>query len=61
MGARLTRGRGAGSDPEVGRAAALEDTEQLIELLGESDMVFVTAGHSLIRQKGPNTPSNNPA
>ena len=44
LGSRLTRGRGAGSDPEVGRAAALEDTEQLIELLGESDMVFVTAG-----------------
>ncbi len=44
LGARLTRGRGAGGDPEVGRAAALEDTEQLIELLGDADMVFVTAG-----------------
>ena len=44
VGSKLTRGRGAGSDPEVGRAAALEDTERLIELLGESDMVFVTAG-----------------
>ena len=44
LGSRLTRGRGAGGDPEVGRAAALEDTEQLIELLGDSDMVFVTAG-----------------
>jgi cell division protein FtsZ len=40
IGSKLTRGRGAGSDPEVGRAAALEDTE----LLGDSDMVFVTAG-----------------
>ena len=44
LGSRLTLGRGAGSDPEVGRAAALEDTEKLIELLGDADMVFVTAG-----------------
>ena len=44
IGAKLTSGRGAGSDPEVGRAAALEDTERLIELLGDCDMVFVTAG-----------------
>ncbi len=44
IGSKLTHGRGAGSDPEVGRAAALEDTERLIELLGDADMVFVTAG-----------------
>ena len=44
IGSRLTNGRGAGSDPDIGREAALEDTERLIELLGESDMVFVTAG-----------------
>lgn len=44
LGSRLTSGRGAGSNPEIGREAALEDTERLIELLGESDMVFVTAG-----------------
>ena len=44
IGVRLTRGRGAGADPEVGRAAALEETERLIELLEESDMVFVTTG-----------------
>jgi cell division protein FtsZ len=44
IGSKLTHGRGAGSDPEVGRAAALEDTERLIELLGDTDMVFVTAG-----------------
>ena len=44
LGSRLTGGRGAGSNPEVGREAALEDTERLIELLGDSDMVFVTAG-----------------
>lgn len=44
IGAKLTAGRGAGSNPEVGRKAALEDTERLIELLSESDMVFVTSG-----------------
>ena len=44
LGSRLTSGRGAGSNAEVGREAALEDTERLIELLGDSDMVFVTAG-----------------
>ena len=44
IGQKLTAGRGAGSNPEVGRKAALEDTERLIELLSESDMVFVTSG-----------------
>lgn len=44
IGVRLTRGRGAGADPEVGRAAALEETERLIELLEDTDMVFVTSG-----------------
>jgi cell division protein FtsZ len=44
IGSKLTSGRGAGSDPEIGRKAALEDTERLIELLSDSDMVFVTAG-----------------
>src|SRR6185503_16456659 len=37
-------GLGAGSDPEVGRQAALEDTERIIEILEGADMVFVTAG-----------------
>ncbi len=44
IGAKLTSGRGAGSSPEIGRKAALEDTERLIELLSDSDMVFVTTG-----------------
>jgi len=44
IGAKLTAGRGAGSSPEVGRKAALEDTERLIELLSDCDMVFVTTG-----------------
>jgi cell division protein FtsZ len=44
IGSKITHGLGAGSDPEVGRQAALEDTEKIIELLEGSDMVFVTAG-----------------
>ncbi|MCZ6769889.1 MAG: cell division protein FtsZ [Acidobacteria bacterium] len=44
LGAKLTKGLGAGADPEVGRQAALEDTEKIIELLEGADMVFVTAG-----------------
>ena len=44
LGARLTKGLGAGADPNVGRQAALEDTEQLIGALDGADMVFVTAG-----------------
>ncbi|MGH9392775.1 MAG: cell division protein FtsZ, partial [Terriglobales bacterium] len=44
LGSKLTSGRGAGSDPEVGRRAALEDTEKIIEVLEGADMVFVTAG-----------------
>jgi cell division protein FtsZ len=44
IGAKVTNGLGAGSDPSVGRQAALEDTEQIIDLLEGADMVFVTAG-----------------
>ena len=44
LGKQLTQGYGAGSNHEIGRSAALEDTDQLIELLSGSDMVFVTAG-----------------
>jgi cell division protein FtsZ len=44
IGQMLTRGRGAGGNPELGRKAALEDEEQLRKLLAESEMVFVTAG-----------------
>ena len=44
LGEKLTYGRGAGADPVVGRKAALEDTEKLIETIGCADMVFVTAG-----------------
>ena len=44
IGAKLTKGLGAGADPNIGRQAALEDTEQLIGALDGSDMVFVTTG-----------------
>jgi cell division protein FtsZ len=44
LGAKLTKGLGAGADPVVGRQAALEDTDQIIEVLDSADMVFVTTG-----------------
>jgi cell division protein FtsZ len=44
IGAALTKGLGAGADPEVGEKAALEDREKLFELLQGSEMVFITAG-----------------
>ena len=44
IGAKLTKGLGAGSNPELGRDAALEDTEKIIEALEGADMVFVTVG-----------------
>ena len=44
IGAKLTKGLGAGADPNIGRQAALEDTEQIISALDGADMVFVTAG-----------------
>ncbi len=44
IGAKLTGSLGAGSDPKIGRKAAEEDTNRLIEMLQGADMVFVTAG-----------------
>jgi cell division protein FtsZ len=44
LGARVTNGLGAGSNPEIGRQAALENTDQIVELLQGADMVFLTAG-----------------
>jgi cell division protein FtsZ len=44
IGGKLTQGLGAGANPEVGRKAALEDTDKLIEALEGADMVFVTTG-----------------
>jgi len=44
LGAKLTKGLGAGANPEVGRKAALEDTDKIIEALEGSDMIFITSG-----------------
>jgi len=44
LGTKLTKGLGSGGNPEIGRRAALEDTEKIIEALEGADMVFVTTG-----------------
>jgi len=44
LGANVTKGLGAGANPEVGRQAALEDRERIVELLQGADMAFITAG-----------------
>ncbi len=44
LGRMLTKGLGAGADPEVGRKSALEDTDHILECLEGADMVFLTAG-----------------
>ena len=44
LGDKLTRGLGAGANPEIGRKAAIEDQQHLLEHLDGADMVFVTAG-----------------
>jgi cell division protein FtsZ len=44
LGARITKGLGAGSNAEIGRQAALENTDDIVETLQGADMVFVTAG-----------------
>lgn len=44
LGQQLTKGLGAGANPEVGREAALEDRDRIAELINGADMVFVTAG-----------------
>jgi len=44
IGARVTNGLGCGSDPAIGRQAALEDTERILAILEGADLVFITAG-----------------
>jgi len=44
LGNNVTRGLGAGANPEVGRQAALEDRDRIIEVLEGADMIFITAG-----------------
>ena len=44
IGEKLTKGLGAGANPEVGRKAAIEDTDRLLQAMQGADMVFITAG-----------------
>src|SRR5690554_2824186 len=44
LGNAITKGLGAGANPEVGRQAAMEDRERIAEVLRGADMVFITAG-----------------
>jgi len=44
IGSSITKGLGAGADPEIGRQAAVEDRERIIEMIGGCDMLFITAG-----------------
>lgn len=44
LGSGITKGLGAGADPEIGRKAALEDRERIIEMIDGADMLFITAG-----------------
>ena len=44
IGRELTRGLGAGSDPDIGRQAAVEHADEIAQTLEGSDMVFITAG-----------------
>ena len=44
LGRKITRGLGAGADPEIGRNSALEDTDKILDVLSGADMVFLAAG-----------------
>ncbi len=44
LGSSITKGLGAGADPDIGRQAAMEDRERIAEVLEGSDMIFITAG-----------------
>lgn len=44
LGSKLTKGLGAGANPEIGREAALEDTDRILEHLSGADMIFITTG-----------------
>ncbi len=44
LGSQITKGLGAGANPEVGRQAAIEDRDRIAEILTDTDMVFITAG-----------------
>lgn len=44
LGGNVTKGLGAGADPDLGRQSALEDRDRIMDVLDGSDMVFITAG-----------------
>jgi len=44
LGGEITKGLGAGADPEIGRQSAIEDRDRITEILTDTDMVFITAG-----------------
>src|ERR671937_2761772 len=44
IGGKLTKGLGAGANPEIGKQAALEDTDRILEALHGADMIFITTG-----------------
>src|SRR5690606_10925717 len=44
LGSGMTKGLGAGANPEVGRQAALDDRERIMEVIDGADMLFITAG-----------------
>lgn len=44
LGSNITRGLGAGANPDIGRQAAMEDRDRIMEILSGADMVFITAG-----------------
>ena len=50
LGSQLTKGLGAGANPNVGKDAALEDREKIAELLKGADMVFIAAGMGVLVQ-----------
>ena len=53
LGTTVTKGLGAGANPEVGRQAAIEDRERIVELIEGADMLFLTAGMGGLRAVQP--------
>ena len=63
IGRKLTKGLGAGADPNIGRQAALEDTDTIIQQLSGADMIFVTTGlgGGPARARRPSSPASRPS
>lgn len=52
IGCNITKGLGAGANPDVGRQAAMEDRDRIIEVIEGADMLFITAGLGAARALG---------